>query len=189
MWYKVAKVEKEMEDFFVERTNKHINLVRKYCKKIADYDKERFGDLIERGKVHDDSKFEEPEKGPYVYITWQYRCKDKGEKFDIPEDMKEKMSKATEKHVKHNAHHPEFHCEKEVGLISRENRDKPPKEIIDATKMPDLDLAECVADWMGMSQEKGTSPKDWADKNVNIRWKFTDEQKSLIYELIENVWE
>ena len=31
------------------------------------------------------------------------------------------------------------------------------------------------------------SAKEWADKNVNIRWKFTDKQKDLIYELIEVV--
>jgi len=190
-WYKTAKNTKEMEDFFIERTKKHINLVRKYCKKIADYDKERFGDLIKRGKVHDDSKFEEPEKVPYIYITWQYRCKDKGEEFDIPEDMKEKMSKATEHHVKNflNTHHPEASCDKEVALINRENRDLPPKEIISAVKMTDLDIAECVSDWCAMSEEKGTNPKDWADKNVNTRWKFTDKQKDLIYELIEEVWE
>lgn len=189
-WYKTATATKEMEAFFKERTNKHIDLVRKYCQKIADYDKERFGDLIERGKVHDDSKFEDPEKEPYVYITWQYRCKDKGEKFDISEDIKEKMSKATEHHVKdkRNTHHPEASCEKEVDLINRENRDKPPKEIIDATKMTDLDIGEMVADWLGMSEEKNSSPKSWADKNVNIRWKFTDKQKDLIYELIDNVW-
>ena len=103
--------------------------------------------------------------------------------------MKEKMNAATNNHVCENRHHPEFHCGKKVDLISRENRDKPPKEIVDATKMPDLDLAECVADWLGMSEEKKSNPKDWADKNVNIRWKFTDKQKDLIYELIEEIWE
>ena len=199
MWYKVAKVEKdkemekkkEMEDFFIARTNKHIDLVRKYCKKIADYDKDRFGELVERAKVHDDSKFKDPEKEPYIYITWKYKCKDSGEKFDIPEEMKEKMSKATEHHVKNkkNTHHPEASCDKEVDLINRENRDAKPKEIIDATKMPDLDIGECVADWCAMSEEKKSNPKDWADKNVNVRWKFTDKQKKLIYELIDEIWE
>jgi hypothetical protein len=187
MWYKVAQVEKEMEDFFKARTNKHIDLVRKYCQKIADYDKGKFGELIERSKVHDDSKFEDPEKDPYIYISWQYKCKDEGKEFDIPKEMKDKMSKATEHHVKdkRNGHHPEASCDKEVGLINREDRDKPPKEIVDATKMTDLDIGEMICDWLAMAQEKGTNPKDWADKNVNIRWKFTDKQKDLIYELIE----
>jgi hypothetical protein len=191
MWYKVAKIEKEMEDFFKERTNRHIALVGKYCKKIADYDKNRFGELIERAKVHDSSKFEEPEKDPYIYITWQYKCKDEGKEFDISEDMKEKMSLATEKHIKNklNTHHPEASCDKEVALINRENRDLPPKQIVDATKMTDLDIGEMCADWFSMSEEKKSNPKDWADKNVNIRWKFTDKQKDLIYELIEEIWE
>jgi hypothetical protein len=40
---------------------------------------------------------------------------------------------------------------------------------------------------MAVSKERGNTPKSWADKNVNIRWKFNDDQKDLIYELIENV--
>ena len=36
-----------------------------------------------------------------------------------------------------------------------------------------------------MSEEKGGEPKKWADDNVNVRWKFTDDHKDLIYELIE----
>jgi hypothetical protein len=195
-WYKTAtlskdeitKIEKEMLDFFKKRTNLHIDLVRKYCQKISDYDKERFGELVERGKVHDDSKFKDPEKEPYIYITWQYKCKDDGEKFEISEDMKEKMNAATNHHVCKNKHHPEFYCGEKIGLINREDRDEP-RKLIDATNMPDLSLAEMVADWCAMSEEKKSNPKDWADKNVNIRWKFTDEQKDLIYELIDEVWE
>ena len=61
-WYKKAKEEAEKEDnmeemkeWFDKRTDRHIKLVQKYCKKLADYDKERFGDLIQRGKDHDQS--------------------------------------------------------------------------------------------------------------------------------------
>jgi len=189
-WYKTAEVEKEMEDFFKKRTNRHIDLVGKYCKEIADYDRVKFGELVERGKIHDDSKFEDPEKEPYVYISWQYKCKDEGKEFDIPQEMKDRMSRATEFHVKNplNTHHPEASCDKEVALINRENRDLPPKEMIDSTKMTDLDIGEMCADWMAMSFEKGTNPKDWADKNINIRWKFTDEQKNLIYKLLNAIW-
>ena len=190
-WYKIAKIEKEMEDFFIKRTNKHIDLVRKYCKKIADYDEKEFGDLIERGKIHDDSKFEDPEKEPYIYITWQYKCKDSGKKFDISKEMKEKVNQATEHHVKdkRNRHHPEASCDQEVGLINRKNRDAPPEKIVDATNMTNLDIGEMACDWFAMSEERQTNPKNWADKNVNIRWKFTNKQKKLIYELIEMVWE
>jgi hypothetical protein len=189
MWYKKAEDYKKMEDWFKKRTQKHIDLVAKYCKKINDYDGKRFNGILERGKVHDQSKFKDPEVEPYVYISWQYKCKDDGKEFECPDGMDEKMSKATEYHVKNNSHHPECHSEKEVGLISRKDRDKPPKEIIDATKMPDLDVAECVADWCSMSEERGNTPKSWADKNVNVRWKFNKDQVDLIYELIENIWE
>ena len=182
------KLTRVMVDWFEKRTNNHIKLVQKYCKKIYDYDKEKFDGLVERGEVHDASKLESPEKEPYVYISWSYKCKDDGVEYKPPADIKEKMNKATEHHVKHNRHHPEFHSDKEVELINREDRDKLPAEMIDATKMTDLDIAEMVADWLGMSEEKGTNPRDWADKNVNVRWKFTPEQKDLIYKLIDEVW-
>jgi hypothetical protein len=185
-WYKLAKDENydEMLAWFKKRTEMHINLVKKYCKKIEEYD-DRFKGLLEQAKDHDASKFEDPEIDPYVYVTWQYYCKEHNREFKAPEGMKEEMNLATQHHVLNNDHHPEAHSDKEVGLINRENRDLPPSEIVDATKMPDMDLAEMLADWMAVSEEKGTQPKSWADKNVNIRWKFTDEQKDLIYELIK----
>jgi hypothetical protein len=187
-WYKTAEISKEMEDFFEKRTKKHISFVQDFCKKIENYDKDRFSGLIERGEKHDHSKYKSPERDPYVYITWNYKCKDEGIDWEPPKDIDEKMNKATEHHVKNNLHHPEAHSDKEVDLINRKDRDKPPKEMIDATKMKDLDVAEMVADWLAMSKERGGDPKDWAKKNVNVCWKFTDEQEDLIYELIEAVW-
>lgn len=180
---------KKMQDFFYKRTDKHIERVQKFCKKIYDYDPERFNGLIERGQKHDQSKYENPELDPYVYITWQYKCKDDGKTFDLPEGMDEKMSKATEHHVKHNKHHPEFHSPKEVDFINREDRDKPSKNIVDATAMKDIDIGEMVADWLAVSEEKNGNTRQWADKNVNIRWKFNKHQVDLIYELIENIEE
>jgi len=190
-WYKKAKIEDydKMKDWFDKRTNKHIKLVQKYCKKIADYDEDRFGKLVERGKIHDDSKFEDPEIEPYIFISWQYKCKDDGIDWEPPEGMEEKMNNATEHHVLNNKHHPEFHAGEDSKVINKEDRDNPVRDkVIDATDMPELDVAEMCADWMAMSEEKGNTPKSWANKNVNIRWKFTDEQKDLIYELIDNVW-
>ncbi len=173
----------EMLDWFDERTNKHIELVQKYCKKIEDYD-ERFDGLIERGKVHDQSKFKDPEMEPYIYVSWDYKCKADGVNWKAPEGMNDKMDEATEHHLNNNAHHPEYHSNKK-GKINRKDRDAIPDEMIDATKMEDIDVAEMVADWMAVSEERGNSLKSWADKNINIRWKFTDKQKDLIYELIE----
>jgi len=198
-WYKkaeeteeteeTAEERKKMEDWFEKRTKRHIDLVGKYCKKVALYDEDQFGELLERAKVHDASKFKSPEKEPYIYVSWKYKCQDDGVDFESSDEMDAKMDEATEHHVKNNLHHPESHCDKEIDLINKEDRDKPPEEMIDATNMPEIDVAEMCCDWMGMSEEKGGHPKDWADKNVNVRWKFTDKQKDLIYELIEEIWE
>jgi|GEM_PF-1015485 len=177
---------REMEDFFEKRTEEHIDRVQKNMKRLSellpDVDKD---EIDKRAGEHDASKYKEPERTPYVYVTWDYKCKDDKVDFDIPESIKDEMNKATETHVKQNAHHPEYHSSKEVDLINREDRDKPPKEMIDATSMKDIDIIEMVADWVAMSQEKGTNTIDWADKNVNVRWKFNDDQKDRIYELID----
>jgi hypothetical protein len=186
MWYKKAEDYQKMKDWFEKRTNRHISLVQKYCQKIENYDP-RFDGLVEQAKDHDKSKFEDPEVDPYVYITWSYKCKNDGIEFEAPEDMDDQMNKATNNHVLNNDHHPEKWSGKKQDVINRKDRDKP-KELIDATKMLDLALGEMCADWMAMSEEKKSDPKDWADKNVNKRWKFTDEQKNLIYELIKAIW-
>lgn len=177
----------EVEEFFEARTKRHIDLVKKFCEKIYALDPEKFEGLIERGEEHDQSKYEEPERTPYIYITWDYRCKDNGEDSGIPEEMRSLMNSASEHHVHNNKHHPEYHCN-ESTTINRENRDEIPDKIIDATKMSDLDIAEMLADWWAMSEEKGEdNPKGWADKNVNKRWKFTDAQTDLIYNLIDKI--
>jgi hypothetical protein len=172
----------EMASHFQDRTNKHIGLVQKYCKLIG------LEGLEERGQVHDASKFEEPEKLPYVWLTWRYKCKDDETECVLPEGMDKKIDEATEHHILSNAHHPEFHQEKRSGLLNSKDRDQPPEEMIDSTKMTPLDIAEMVADWCAMSEERGNTPREWADKNVNVRWGFTPEQTAHIYELIDGAW-
>lgn len=176
----------EMIDWFEKRTKRHIELVQKYCNKIHKYDSKRFNGIIERGEEHDTSKYEEPEKTPYIYISWDYKCKDDNKKFELPEGMKEKMTQASEHHVHNNKHHPEYWSD-EKETINREDRDKPAK-LVDATKMLEIDIAELCADWCAMSEEKNNNPKDWADKNIGKRWKFDEKQTKLIYELIEEIF-
>lgn len=190
------KDQNTMLDWFDRRTRNHISLVQKYCTKIDKYDHEKFKGIVERGKEHDKSKFEDPERDPYVLITWRYKCKkDKKDFSDCFKDDKElkeaeeEMNKASEHHIRNNAHHPEYHTDQKGDFVNKKDRDKaPPDKMIDATKMGDLDVAEMVADWCAMSDELGDDPKVWADKNANVRWKFTDEQMDLIYELIEAIW-
>lgn len=182
---KSPKITPEMRNWFNKRTKYHIDLVRKYCERIRKL-KKRYNGILERGKRHDNSKFINPEYIPYIYISWQYKCKDDKVDFQIPKFLNDQMNEATEHHVKNNPHHPEYYCD-DVETINREDRDKPNK-LIDCTKMPTLSICEMVADWCAMSEEKGGNPKDWADKNVGIRWKFNNNQIKLIYDLISKIW-
>lgn len=188
--YKVIDMEalaqntKEMEDWFEERTKNHIKGVKKYSRIFKAYDPARFRDLVEIAEHHDDSKFEEPERTPYIALTWKHKF-DNYKSYKVPGTIDdEAINQATLHHVKGNEHHPEHWTDQETELINKENRDKPPREIVDATRMPDIAIAEMVADWASMSDELGTSLRGWADKNIGKRWKFNDDQVKLIYELI-----
>lgn len=183
----------EMEEWFQKRTARHISLVQKYCQILADKYPDMGPRIISRGLFHDQSKFLEPEHTPYVWIAWDYHCKDQGKPCLIPPALKERMNAATLVHVKKNSHHPEFHVHgqySEQEMLNRENRDAPPAVVVDASHMTPLDIMEMVADWSAMSEEKGkNTPRQWADKNINVRWKFTPEQVNLIHEFIDAAWE
>jgi hypothetical protein len=169
----------EMEDWFNKRTARHISLVKKYAKILEPI----VPGVVHQAELHDASKYEDLEKIPYIFISWDYHMKDLGEPFTVPKDIKERMTDATLHHVQNNRHHPEFFDK--TGRINRDDRDKPPTKIVDGTAMTDVDIAEMVADWLAMAEEKGTSTLEWADKNINVRWKFTDDQVNLIYALID----
>ena len=181
------KEQSDMQAHFEKRTKRHIQLVQKYCKHI--YERTvGFGGIIGRGEVHDESKYGDDELEPYVWLTWRYKCIDDGMECKLPDGMEDKIHEATKHHILNNRHHPEFHQKETSGLLNNDDRDKPPSKIIDATKMTDLDIAEMVADWCAMSEERGNSPRSWADKNINIRWKFTKKQTKIIYDLIDLAW-
>jgi tRNA nucleotidyltransferase (CCA-adding enzyme) len=192
---KVAmEITPEMEDHFNKKLKRHIGFVQKFCNKIYDYDSKRFSGIVELGKEHDKSKFNGEERIPYIILAWK-RKKDDFDSYTDPATRDEDsdhdaINLATEKHIKANKHHPEHWTDQKENLINEHNRDEAPDKIIDATKMPDLYIGEMIADWCALSAELGEStPKKWADDNVNIRWKFTDTQKDLIYELIDAIWD
>lgn len=173
----------EMIEWFEVRTANHIRLVQKYAKKIYDYDNNRFAHILDRVLKHDQSKFESPECVPYIFTSWNYRCKDLGKQFEITDEIKNSMNEATLHHIQNNRHHPEYFDE--FSEINEKDRDAIPDRMVDATKMTDLDIAEMCADWLAMAEEKGNTAESWADKTVNKRWKFNDDQTILIYEIIK----
>lgn len=172
---------KEMEDFYYFRTIRHIVLVHKYIDKLSKV----IPELLDTKYYHDLSKFSEPEKTPYIFITWKYEQQRLGNTFEVPEYILSEMQKATFHHVKNNKHHPEFWDEKSsINSINRENRDSHPENPVSAVNMPSTYIAEMVADWAAMAEEKGNTVRSWADKNVNLRWIFTEQQTQFIYSLI-----
>jgi len=181
------ELQDKMFYWFFERTERHITLVQKYCKRLSLL-KDLEG-ILERGEDHDMSKFEAEEAEPYMWLSWWHKSKAESKStFEMPEDIKNRIKEATLHHILSNRHHPEFHQERKVDLLNNEDRDKPPKRIVDATRMENLDIAEMVADWCAMSEEKGNTPVEWAEANVNIRWKFTEQQTLNIYKYIHSIW-
>lgn len=99
----------EMRNFFDKRTKKHITLVQKYAQKIADTNPD-LAPVVDQAAAHDASKYESPEYESYLYITWQYKCRDEGKDFAMPDHINDNA--ATLHHIKNNRHHPEFHDER-----------------------------------------------------------------------------
>lgn len=182
----------EKHEYFKYRTGYHLWLVNKWSNKILSLSDSRIDrELFEQERdEHDKEKWLEPEYTPYVEITWNYRCKRLNIPNDLPDDIKQKMHEATFHHIKRHKHHPEFWSDDvTIESLNKDDRDRPNMgAIVDGTKMPLTYVAAMVADWCAMSDELGGHPKDWADKNVNIRWEFTAPQIELIYYLIDRVW-
>ncbi len=171
----------EKEEWFEKRTKQHIYLVRKAANEIVRKYPE-FKELIQRVQHHDETKFEEPERTPYVYLTWDKKIeKETGKKAKAtPESLE-----ATYHHVIHNAHHPEYYVKNREEIdFQKEDRDSL-ERAIDVSAMPDLAVAELVADWAAMSEELGTSLRGWYESKKDKRWKFSQHQEELIDKLLK----
>jgi len=182
----------EMEAHFVARTERHILLVQRYAARLAaylrGYDPTLADLLLRRVARHDASKFAHPERTPYVWLTWRYRCQERGVPFAAPAGLDAAIQAATERHILTNDHHPEYWQLRRTALLNPTDRDAPPAQIVDATRMPPSRLAEMVADWCAVAEERGNTPRAWADRNVGVRWRFTPQQVDRIYEWSGRAW-
>lgn len=177
----------EKEQYFQERTNKHIALVQKWARRIGVLYPKYKSELLDNVQTHDNSKFYSPEKEPYIEISHMYRMKDKNKPYEMDAETKKKTTEATYHHVKHNAHHPEKYDPN--ATINPNNRDGFPDNPTDASKMPTVYLLEMMADWFAMADEKKTLVRDWTNKMIDKRWKFTDAQKKIIDNIITKLEE
>ena len=187
----ILSSQNEMKEHFANRTKLHILLVDKYLIKIASLNLPEIDNDLLLGDSHDSSKFEEPEYTPYLHVSWKYKLKDQGKTYNPPIEIEDSMNSATFHHVKHNKHHPEFWDNTAtLESINPKDRDSAPAKIVDATEMPLVHIAQMIADWTAVDEEKSKdtygnfSAKNWADKNVNIRWKFSPAQVQFIYKVI-----
>lgn len=177
------------ESWFEERTLNHIDLVKRAAQKLAEYNpefKEFDGtELMAKVESHDQSKFEKPEREPYIELTWRHKTEGWKKSYQTPGTIgDDEINNATLHHIKGNDHHPEY-WNKEEANIDPNNRDKSVK-LMDASAMPNLAIAEMVADWVAMSEElKTNTARQWFDKTKNVRWKFSPEQEKLIDKLLK----
>ena len=161
--------------FFKQRTDSHVNRVKENAKKIVEAYPE-FKQLLSLAEKHDASKYLEPEYTPYLDLTWN--------KFKGIKDTDARTNEATLHHITSNPHHPEY-WDKDKANLDPNDRDKS-VECLDATRMPDICLAEMVADWQAMSQELNQGNcRAWYDKQKNVRWKFNEHQDQIIDKLIK----
>ena len=157
----------EMVEFYERRTNEHIERVRHCLHVLADATPHG-EELRNRAAVHDDSKFGETERVPYIWLTEYHRCRCNEEPFEYPDRMEERVCEAIQHHVRTNRHHPDCH-------------DNP-------NDMTDVDLIEMVCDWTAMSQEfdqDGGSARGWADKTIGKRVQFNNARRAFVYDTIE----
>jgi hypothetical protein len=170
---------------FVERTNSHISKVQLWANIIQDNFPEYYNLRLET-MGHDSSKFESPEVLPYIEINWYYKCKKEGIEYEYDEEY---CNKASYHHITNNKHHPEYwDPEIKIECLNSGARDKPGKYIVDATRMPLIQIVAMCCDWCAMSSEVGGSPIKWANKMIGTRWNFNNEQIKIIYEVLNKVW-
>lgn len=159
---------KESYDHFYRRTNRHIELVRQNLSLWCEKNNSLAIDLWERAYLHDRSKFNEPERTPYVWRTWKSYCDLNNISFQYPEGMEQQVRDAIFHHITHNRHHPEWHP--------------------DPDEMTKIDLIEMVCDWKAMGQEFGEkSPMGWADRVLGRRFHFSQYKCDLIRDLIREM--
>lgn len=188
----MSEITKAMHEHFKYRTGYHLWCVRKWSDRIAQLNDARIDRaLLDKERDdHDEMKWVAPEYTPYVLISWQYKCRRDGVEFKPNENITEMMHEATFHHIKNHKHHPEFWDDAvTISGLNKDDRDRPAEgQLVDGTKMPLTYVAAMVADWLAMSEELGGHPKIWADKNINVRWRFAEDQIALIYDLIVEVW-
>lgn len=157
----------EMKEHFYIRMNKHIDLVNYFANKLS-----------LSFPNHDKDKFSEQCLNTQIIFSW---CK----KNNIPLPSKDELDidYYTLRHIMTQKHHPEYYVTNKRLLVGF-TRNKPTYNL-PCQNMERDSLIEMCCDWCAMSKEFHNTPHSWANKTVNKRWLFTEEQTKLIYEILD----
>ena len=186
------KITKEMSEWFYERTNEHVDRVKRNALKLMkgilhdENEDIQLTDFAVQVGEHDWLKYKYPENNPYIIRTAKMKAERLGDEFPVTVGLQRELDEAVWHHVEHTPHHPEHWDEDITFDLFNNNQYQPGYYQTIAYDMPNESLAEMVCDWTAVSQEfGGDSARGWADDNVNVRWKFTPEQVEFIYYCIE----
>lgn len=161
---------REMEILFKNRLQMHQSLVYKNIMLMNGYQSLSLALLEERGLQHDHSKFNEPERTAYIWLTWMYHCKSQQIPFVCESDVDQMINIGWQHHIKNNLHHPEAHQNQNTMQV--------------------IDIVEMVCDWMAIHQETYQSPGSclhWAENTLANKWHFSASKKQFIFATINEL--
>ncbi|MEN0063337.1 MAG: DUF5662 family protein [Myxococcota bacterium] len=154
-----------MIEFFESRTREHIDRVGQCLEAVA-VTHSLAAELRARIPIHDASKFGSEEREPYIWLTEFHRCRRRGEPFEYPPGVADRVTAAVDHHVRHNRHHPECHAHPDA--------------------MSEVDLIEMVCDWTAMALEYDQgSARPWADRTVGTKLILAPSNVVVIYDAID----
>ncbi len=169
----MEKITPELEQFFIEKTVRHIRLVQDNMIKIAMHGGflgVPSSSIVRRAFLHDNSKFDADTYEGYIFYHFRISAIEK--KLPIPEYSKELddfIFSSVKKHRSQSRHHPEYYN--------------------DVNNMHALDLIEMVCDWVSIAQENKTtlykSSRDFANAVIGKTYMFDEEHKNQIYAIID----
>ena len=160
-------ITKEMREHFQKRMKTHIDRVNYFAKKLSLSFSE-----------HDADKFLPENIDIQTKFSWSCFIGKRLEREDV-----EELDRITLIHIITQQHHPEYWVEDKSVLdgFTRHN----PTQNLDCSKMSNVAIYEMCCDWCAMAKQFHSHPTNWADKTVNKRWMFTDEQVTLIYDTLK----
>jgi len=176
--HKKAGYQMELDDYLKERLfekylNDHINSVKDNVKKIV-FKYPQYIKALENVEEHDKLKNLEPERTPYIELTYK--------KLYGIKDLSEEEQQALFHHIKNSKHHPEYWDDLVQNV--RNDPDNATQEV-NVSKMPDEYLLEMVADWKATADVLGNTARSWFEKQNGKRWIFTSHQIDLINKFID----